>query len=831
MPTSIIKNSFTGGEIAPSLYGRSDLSMYQNSVKEMKNFLIHPHGGTSKRPGTEFIGEVKDSSAVTRLIPFQFSVTQSYIIEVGNLYMRFYKNQGRVTESDKTITAITKANPAVVTSGTHGYTDGDWIIISAVVGMTELNGKMFKVANKNTNDFELTDVDDNDIDSSAYTTYSSGGTSEKVYELTTTYKTADIPLIKIVQSADVLYVTHPSYAPRKISRTGHTAWTIANITFQSSVTAPTGLAMTGTAKDYVVTAVVDDEESLPSTLTDGDDGETLSWTDPGSIDYWNVYLDDNGSSVYGWAGQANTNSFDVPAGGITADTDKTPPNSENPFSGADKYPGCAMFFEQRLIYARTNDNPQTIWGSTVGSFDNMNKSIPSRSDNSYQFTINSQKVNEIKWMLPLDVLLIGTAGAEWKLNAGSQSDSITPTSVLLRPQSQWGCSDIQPIQIGNTLLFTEGSKKTIRDLAYTLESDGYTGNDLTILANHLFKNTTIKEWAYEKDPNSIIWCVMADGTLLGLTFFKEHKVWGWHQHSTNGTFESVASITTSAGIDEAWFIVKRTVNGSTRRYVEFMKDGLPSTNIKDAFFVDSGLTYDTDLTITAATKADPVVVTSAAHGMSDGDLVDILDIVGMTELNGNRYKVANKATNTFELTDQNDDSDIDGTAYTTYVSGGIAKKAVTGLSGMEHLEGEAVTILADGNVTSDTVASGAIALDNAASIVTIGLAYTASIETLNIEFPTKTGQTIQDTVRNITEVSILLENTRALSVGSQSDRLTEIAFRVDELYGAPTEMYSGTKDILIQDGSSEAGRLYFQNPDPVPSTILSLAMKVEYGQD
>ena len=831
MPISIIKNSFTGGEIAPSLYGRSDLSMYQNAVKTMKNFLIHPHGGTSKRPGMEYIGEVKDSSAVTRLINFQFSVTQSYIIEVGNEYMRFYKNQGRVTEAAKTITGITKADPAVVTSGTHGYTDGDWVIISSVVGMTELNGKMFKVANKTPNTYELTDIDDVDIDSSAYTVYSSGGTSEKVYELTTPYITADIPLLKYVQSADVLYVTHPSYAPRKISRTAHTTWTITTITFQSSVAKPTGLTMTGSAYDYVVTAIVDDEESLPATKIDGDDGNTLTWTDPAGIDYWNVYKDENGSGVYGWVGQANTNALEVATGGITPDYDKTPPNSENPFSGADKYPGCSMFFEQRLVYARTNDNPQTIWGSTTGAFDNMNKSIPGRSDNAYKFTINSQKVNDIKWMLPLDVLLIGTGGAEWKLNAGSQSDAITPTSVLLRPQSQWGCSDIQPIQIGNTLLFTEGSKKTIRDLAYTLETDGYSGNDLTVLANHLFKNTTIKEWAYEKDPDSIIWCVMADGSLTGLTYFKEHKVWGWHKHSTNGTFESVSSITTAAGIDEAWFITNRTINGTTRRYVEMMKDGLPTTNIADAYFVDSGLTYDTDLTITGATKADPVVVTSTAHGMSDGDLVDISAIVGMTELNGNRYKVANKSANDFELTDQNDDSDIDGTAYTAYVSGGIAKKAVTILSGLDHLEGEIVAVLADGNVDTATVASGSITLNDAASIITVGLGYIANIETLNIEFPTKTGQTIQNATRNIKEVTVLLENTRSLSVGSQSNRLSEIAFRTDEIYGAPTEMYSGTKDRLIQDGSSEAGRLYFQNPDPVPSTILSLAMKVEYGQD
>ena len=179
--TTISFTNFTAGELSPRLDGRTDIGKYFNGSKTLENMVVHPHGAATRRPGTKFVHEVKTSANATRLVPFEFSTTQTYILEFGNQYIRFYKDNGIITESDKTITGITQANPGVVTISSHGYSNGDHVIITGVVGMTEVNGKTFKVANKTTNTFELQDVDGNNVDTSGYTAYTSGGIANKIY--------------------------------------------------------------------------------------------------------------------------------------------------------------------------------------------------------------------------------------------------------------------------------------------------------------------------------------------------------------------------------------------------------------------------------------------------------------------------------------------------------------------------------------------------------------------------------------------------------------------------------------------------------------------------
>ena len=211
--------NFTGGELSPRLDGRNDLTKYSSGCKTLENFIVYPHGAAARRAGTTFVAEVASSANKTRLIPFEFSTTQTYMLEFSNLKIRVYKDDGAVLEGDKTISAITKANPAVVTATSHGYSDGDEVVITAVGGMTEVNGKRFLVANKTTNTFELTDKDGTNVNSSSFTTYTSGGVSNKVFEITTPYTTAQLFDLKFAQSADVMYITHPEHEVEKLSRT------------------------------------------------------------------------------------------------------------------------------------------------------------------------------------------------------------------------------------------------------------------------------------------------------------------------------------------------------------------------------------------------------------------------------------------------------------------------------------------------------------------------------------------------------------------------------------------------------------------------------------
>jgi len=208
--------NFTGGELSPRLDGRTDLTKYSSGCSTLENLVVYPHGSAARRPGSTFIAEVASSANKTRLIPFEFSTTQTYMLEFSNLKMRVYKDKGAVLEGDKTITGITQANPAVVTASSHGYENGDEVLISGVVGMTEVNSKRFLVADKTTNTFELQDKDGVDINSTSFTAYASGGISNKVFELATPYTTAQLFDLKFAQSADVMYITHPEHEVEKL---------------------------------------------------------------------------------------------------------------------------------------------------------------------------------------------------------------------------------------------------------------------------------------------------------------------------------------------------------------------------------------------------------------------------------------------------------------------------------------------------------------------------------------------------------------------------------------------------------------------------------------
>jgi Ubiquitin-activating enzyme E1 FCCH domain len=271
---TLVQRSFSGGELAPSLYARVDTAKYAAGLRTCRNMLIMRHGGAQNRPGSTFVCESKDSTKSVRLIPFVFNNDQTYTLEFGDQYMRVIKNGIQQKLASQNITGITAANPAVLTySGADTYSNGDEVYISGVLGMTQVNNRWFKVADLNAgaNTFELQTMDGVDLDASGYTAYSSGGTVSEVYELATPYLEADLFDLQFVQSADVITIVHPDYAPRELARSGDTSWTLSIVTFDPDIAAPTGCANSygGGAGSidvhYVITAIDGNtgEESLP----------------------------------------------------------------------------------------------------------------------------------------------------------------------------------------------------------------------------------------------------------------------------------------------------------------------------------------------------------------------------------------------------------------------------------------------------------------------------------------------------------------------------------------------------------------------------------------
>ena len=498
--------SFTAGELSPRLEGRTNLEKYREGLAELTNMVVMPHGGGTRRPGTAVLGEVKDSSVKTRLIPFQFNTSDTYILEFGNQVMRVYRDGLVVLNAtDKTITNATAANPVVITANSHGFSNGDEIYIDNVGGMTQLNGRQFRVANKTTNTFRLKNLFNEDIDGSAFSAYTSGGTATLIYETPTPYAAADIFNLRFAQSADVMYIVHPSYPIRTLTRSGHNNWTFATLTITGS----------------------------PS------------------------------------------------------------PNINN---ATNQYPSVVTFFEQRLIFANTNNNPQTLWMSKNGDYTNF--TTGSGDDDALVYTIAANQVNAIRYLSATRVLTVGTSGGEYVVTA-SNDGPITPTTTLIRKYSNYGSALIEPVQVADVTLFVQRGKRKIREFKYVGEVNtaAYQAPEMTILAEHITKGG-LTQFAYQQEPDSVVWATRQDGTLLGMTYRREEDVVAWHKHIIGGSFsggqavvESIATLPSDTGEDRLFMIVKRTINGQTKRYIEQMKPfdfGGVTTN---AHFVDSGLSY------------------------------------------------------------------------------------------------------------------------------------------------------------------------------------------------------------------------------------------------
>ena len=404
------QSNFTAGELSPRLEGQIDFKKYFNGCSELTNMIVYPHGGATRRGGTHFVSEVKDSTKEVRLIPFEFNVTQSYVLEFGDTYIRFYKDNGQIQ---------------------------------------------------------------------------SGGSA---YEISTPYLEAELTELHFAQSADVMYICHSGHAPRKLSRTGHTSWTLSTPTFT-------------------------------------------------------------------WAGST-------------------------PWTSSNGYPRTVSFYEQRLFFAGSSTYPQTIWGSQTADYENFDQGT-GLADESMEYAIATNKVNVIRWLQPSRDLIVGTAGGEFKVGR-PQGEPLTPSNVMVTQQTTYGSWTIPPIQIGNAILFAQRARRKIREFSYQFQSDAYIAPDMTLLSEHITAGY-LKDMDYQQEPDSVIWACTADGKMLSLTYERPEEVIAWAEHEIGGTSVEVESVSviTNTTQDQLWVAVKRTVNGSVVRHIEYLD---PDIN------VDSGIT-------------------------------------------------------------------------------------------------------------------------------------------------------------------------------------------------------------------------------------------------
>ena len=584
---SVVQTNLTAGELSPKMLGRVDVNKYVNGAEQIQNFIVTPYGGAQRTPGTRFIGEARKSSVVARLVPFQFSTEQTYMLSFNDGKIVFFRNQGRVVEAAITITGVTQANPGVVTAPAHGLSTNEDVVLSGIVGMTRLNGNVYRMGATTVNTFELKDPQTGaNVDTSAYAAYTSGGTLARVYDVNHDYADADLKDLRFAQTADVMYIVHPSYSPRKLSRTGHTAWTLATVTFVDGPFLPQNT--TATTLTPSVSAV-----GATGTLTASTAIFTAAADDPTTKVIGQLFKLHGG--VVKVTDFTSTTVLQITVVSVLSATTATAAWSEGAWSPGNGNPGAVSFFEQRLAFAGSTNNPQTVWLSVSESYEDMDVASAG-ADDALIYTIASDQVNAIRWLSAAKTLLLGTSGGVFSLSSGDDATPLTPTNVVVKRETTFGAATLVPKQIGNYAFYVQRDTLIVRELAYSLEIDQQKAANITILSEHITAGGIV-DMDYQQSPNNLLWCVRGDGKIATLTREIDQEVAAWTEQTPSGTspaYENVAVIQSStvADGDEVWLVVKRTINGATHRYVELLETFDWGADNKDAFFVQSGLTYD-----------------------------------------------------------------------------------------------------------------------------------------------------------------------------------------------------------------------------------------------
>ena len=777
--SSVLQPTFAAGELSPSASARTDIARYYTGLKLCRNFMVMPYGGVRNRAGTKFVCEVKDSTKRCRLIPFQFNDVQTYILAFGDLNMRVIKDGGQVL-------------------------------------------------------------------------YSTGPSTGQPFELALPYTQNDLSLLNFTQSADVMTFAQPSYKPRELSRLAHDNWTTSEISLAPRIAAPASAAAVsaggaGTQQTwrYQVTAVLDDgntlDESLPATsnsVTSFADTAvaTITWPAVTGATYYIVYKDNAGAGIYGFIGRATALTFTD--NNITAVKTDTPPNGNDPFVGAGNYPGAVGYYQQRLVFAGSDLSPQTVWMSKTGLFKNFGFSTPNKDDDAITFTIASKEVNRMRHLLGLRKLLGLTSGGEWTFSGADTG--LTAKTVQASQEGYDGSAIVPPVVVGNSAVYVQARGSRVSSFGYSLNADGFAADDLTLFSAHLFRGRELTNVAYQKIPDSIVWYVRDDGILLGLTYLPEQQLVGWHWHDTDGFVESIACVPEGQE-DALYMVVRRTVNGVQKRYIERMASR-QITSIEDAFFVDCGLTYDGRNTDSAKTFT-----------LSGGSTWLFPEVVTMTALGHAPFTAGSVG---FDYSLKQETMDENGDPVTGIVRvevvGYTSPSAVTvkllvvcpeslrsaavstwarqvkTLSGLGHLEGKTVSILTDGSVHPQRVVNGgSVALQEAAGIAHVGLQYFSDMETLDLELK-NANETVQDKKIAVTSLTVVVEESRGILAGTNKNNLYPAKTERYE-YEPPIELLTGQAQINIPNTWQNKGRVFIRQADPLPLSVLAVIPEVTIG--
>ena len=854
---SVTQQNWAAGELSPKMRSRSELPLYRNGAERIVNFFSETAGPARFRPGFQYVQNTRRHQSAW-LLPFQFNDSDAYELLFSAGYIRFLRNNGIVTLPAVTISGATAAYPVVVTATSHGYSNGDEVVINGIVGMTQLNNRSFIVANKQTNTFELHDTHDAAVNGLLYTAYVSGGTASKIYEIQSPYAMVDIPSLKIAQNADTMYIVHPNYEPRKLVRLATASWTLGLFTrttdpFTSKVVIsgisqalPAKVTAIGhgysTGQQIIIEGVVGMVQINSSNAVNNGNSPVYTITKTGTDDFTLNGIDSTNFTAYGSVGYAS---------------DKT------------LLPGAICFYQGRLYYGYSDTYPESFWGSRpLDSSGNPQYDVFTLGGaitDAFKFTLSpiSTKVDKIESLVPtLNFLAICTFEGISKADGGTGGEAIDPTNINVSPVVTAGClQQITPHLLGISMMFIHRSGLIFYSLEFDIFYNAYNALDKTMTNEHWPQSGIIQMCYFTGRPMGY-WFVRNDGVLVWLTYMMKESINAADRMLAGGLDSKILScgvMPRTNQYDQLWVVSERVINGQTCRFVEYMNDDPVIPEEDDYWSGDANQVADDLQWRNAMFEAQKQYVYMDAALSYDGSDYGTIAGAALTPgaLTGNNITFTASAT-VFdatmvgrELWKQSQNGVGSGraliisyinpttvicnieTAFDSLTAMPAGQWYVTtdSISGAWHLEGETVRILTDGGEHPEqTVTLGAITLEYQASVVHIGEGYNGLIRSMHLGsgMPSVPSDG-RKMLCNRLVVKFL--NTLGARYGTDLYHMQDFIFSSpSDLMGRPSPLFSGHLAVPVEDNSDLNKHIYIQQIRPLPCTIEDVVPYIDFDE-
>jgi len=839
--TSVLVNSFSGGEISPLIDVRMDLTKYSSSCQTMENVIPLVQGPAVRRPGTKYVAFTKNNG-VARLVSWYYAAGDSYCLEFGDRYVRFFRSHGQVLDSN--------SDP---------------------------------------------------------------------YEVNTPYLATELDRIQWVQSADVMYLTHPLHRPQKLTRSDHASWTCADVNIidgpfltendtevnivPSGTTGAISLTASGSVFDgnqvgalWRLRQVVGQSDANDTFTAIGDGNEVTiaddqgweavlsgTWVGEVQVQYsldgnlWLTYstMTANerviGENTYDQSVYFRVSCTSYTSGTVTwhlysqpymhigivrisdynepnvvqadvlvglADANATTYWSEGAWSDLRGYPETISTYADRVLYACTSHQPTRMWFSATGDYEQFRAGTA--ADDSFAYTLSVGQQHPIRWIAIPERrgMIVGTAGNVLEIQPLDTTAAIRPDNPpVIGSRVSIPCATVSAIDADNALLYIQRGGRKVREVIYDYDSDSIASPDITLLSDHITAGG-ITGLAWQSRPYPILWTTRSDGVVVTNTYDRVNSMAAWGRQITDGDVESIAVIPEDEE-DEVWWIAHRDIDGNDVRYVEYLAPWSWGDDQNDVFFVDCGLSWSggDPANITGISKASPGVVTlstwptlGSGAALADGNQILIEGVLGMTQINGRVFTVddANSTAKTFSLDNSAGGTNFTTAGYSTYTSGGTVRCVEKDFAGATHLAGMAVEVLAQGAVVEGETISGTgtLNLSDFVTDVSMGLGYDSTIKTVRFDMVSDRGNT-RSRVKQIKECTASLYQTWGISMGPDAGHMKRINFRNSWDPIDVNPLFTGDKTLSFESTMSQDISVTIRQDQPLPMTVRALVPYVE----